>query len=274
MDYQAILLETDQDGIATLTLNRPGALNAWNGQMAFEVEHALKALDIDDAIRAVVLTGAGRAFCAGADISGGGDSFGSEKRADSEEPRRNSSFADAFWPFMMRKPVIAAINGHAIGVGITLPMTCDVRYVAENAKIQFAFTRRGLLPELGSHAIVPRVIGLSNAADLMLTGRIFKGREAAEIGIATRALPANEVLPAALEHAREYLLAAPASVAISKRLLWESMGPDVTATMQREAPLFAWTSRQPDGREGIVSFIEKRKPEWKLRPSKDMPEKI
>lgn len=273
-DYEAIKLEISDDGIATLTLNRPEALNAWNGPMSFEFEHAIQALDVDDSVRAVVVTGAGRAFCAGADLSGGGGSFSSKETDDPQPKARGASFEAAFWPYMMRKPVIAAINGHAIGVGITMPMTCDIRYVAQDAKLQFAFTRRGLLPELGSHAIVPRVVGLSNAADLMLSGRIFRGSEAAELGIASKALPAAEVLPAALEHAREYLLAAPASVAIAKRLLWESISPGVAETMKREAGLFGWTSRQPDSREGVMSFLEKREPKWKLLPSRDLPEEL
>ena len=276
LEYEAIKVDISEDGTATLTLNRPEALNAWNGTMSFEFENAIKALDENDAVRVVVVTGAGRAFCAGADLSSGGDSFSKTDKDTGETKRvtRGTSFEDAFWPYMMRKPVIAAVNGHGIGVGITLPMTCDVRYVAEDAKLQFAFTRRGLLPELGSHAIVPRVVGLSNAADLMLTGRIFSGREAAELGLATKALPAAEVLPAALEHAREYLSAAPVSVAITKRLLWDSIAPGVLEMMQREAPLFSWTADQPDSKEGVVSFMEKRAPEWSLQPSKDLPEKI
>ncbi len=269
--YQTIRLESDAEGVATLTLNRPEAMNAWNGRMAEEVELALRACEADDAVRAVVIIGAGRAFCAGADLSGGGDTFGTspEPRAQKPPPR---DYPQRFWPFHMTKPVIAAINGHAIGVGISFPMTCDLRYVAEDAKLQFAFVRRGVIPELGAHAIVPRVVGLSRAADLLLTGRIFLGREAAELGLASRALPASEVLPAALAHAREFRLAAPVSVALSKRLLWQGLGLGVQETMEREAPLFAWTSRQPDAREGVVSFLEKREPAWKLRPSVDLPE--
>jgi enoyl-CoA hydratase/carnithine racemase len=269
--YQTLLLDVDDAGVATLTLNRPEALNAWNGRMAGEVDAALRALDLDDAVRAVVITGAGRAFCAGADLGRGGDSF-APSDAPPEPGARQTPFSEAFWPCQMRKPVIAAINGHAIGVGITFPMTCDVRYVAEDAKIQFAFVRRGMLPELASHAIVPRVVGLSRAADLLLSGRMFSGREAAEIGLASAALPAADVLPAARAHAREYRLAAPASVALSKRLLWEGLGLGVAEMMRREVPLFAWAGRQPDAREGVVAFLEKRDPAWKLRPSVDLPE--
>jgi len=267
--YQAIRLENDDHGVATLTLNRPEAMNAWSGRMAHEVEQALLRCEADDTVRALVVTGAGRAFCAGADLSGGGGSF--QGREPSGEPQPNArDFPDRFWPFQMTKPVIAAINGHAIGVGITFPMTCDLRIVAEEAKLQFAFVRRGVIPELGSHAIVPRVVGLSRAADLLLSGRMFSGREAAELGLASRALPASEVLPAAVAYAREFRLAAPVAVALSKRLLWESLG--VPEMMKREAPLFAWSGRQTDAREGVVSFLEKREPVWTLRPSVDRPE--
>jgi len=270
--HQTIRLERGDAGVATLTLNRPEALNAWNDRMALEVEQALRECEADDAVRAVVITGAGRAFCAGADLSAGADSF--QGREPAREPRQTlRDFPDRFWPFQMTKPVVAAINGHAIGVGITLPMTCDVRFVAEDAKLQFAFVRRGVIPELASHAILPRVVGFSRAADLLLSGRMFSGREAAALGLASQALPASEVLPAALAYAREFRLAAPVSVALTKRLLWEGFGLDAPAMMKREAPLFAWSSRQADAREGGVSFLEKREPAWKLRPSMDLPER-
>jgi enoyl-CoA hydratase/carnithine racemase len=272
MDFETILVDLTDDGVATLTLNRPEAMNAWNATMAYEVDQTLRSLDLDDDVRCVVITGAGRAFCAGADLSGG-KSFSPERDSPELKKRRERGpVEEAMWPFMLRKPVIAAINGHAIGVGITLPMTCDVRYVAEDAKLQFAFVRRGVIPELASHVIVPRVAGLSNASELMLSGRIFRGTEAAERGLATRALPADEVLPAALEHAREYASAAPASVAITKRLLWEGLNKTPVEMMRREMQLFAWVGQQPDAREGVVSFLEKRAPKWKLRPSTDLPE--
>jgi enoyl-CoA hydratase/carnithine racemase len=262
--YQTIRLENDDPTVAVLTLDRPEALNAWNGRMAFEVDQALRQCEADDAVRAVVVTGAGRAFCAGADLAAGADSF---RPAATDPPR-----AEPLWPFQLSKPVIAAINGHAIGVGITFPMLCDLRFVAEDAKLQFAFVRRGVIPELASHAIVPRVIGFSRAADLLLSGRMFSGREAAALGLASQALPAGEVLPAALAYAREFRLAAPASVALSKRLLWEGFGLDAPAMLKREGPLFAWVGRQSDAREGVLSFLEKREPAWKLRPSVDLPE--
>jgi enoyl-CoA hydratase/carnithine racemase len=131
-----------------------------------------------------------------------------------------------------------------------------------------------MLPELGAHAIVPRILGMSNAADLMLSGRMISGTEAVELGLATRALPAEEVLPAALEYAKEYLLAAPASVAIAKRLLWESISPSIADMMKRESKLFDWTATQPDSTEGVMSFVEKRAPKWSLRPSQDLPEEL
>ncbi len=268
MDYEAILLDV-KDQVATITLNRPERMNAWNAQMGAELGDALFACNENDSVRAVVITGAGRAFCAGADLGGGGDTFSGRERRQQEappEPRQN------ILPWQVDKPVIAAINGHAVGVGITYPMTCDIRYVAENAKIQFAFVRRGIIPELSSHVIVSRVAGLSNAADLLVTGRMVLGKEFAEMGLATRALPAEEVLPAALEHARDIANAAPVAVAISKRLLWEGLTSSVPEMGRRENQLFAWAGNQPDAREGVVSFLEKRPPRWKLSASKDKPD--
>jgi len=288
MSYEAIEFEVDRR-IALVTLNRPERMNAWNDRMAGELVHAMRRCDEDDGIRAVVVTGKGRAFCAGADLAGGSGTFGdfndrqkkprerpaAESGRQAEPLERDSPAATGYagpFPWQIRKPVFAAINGHAIGVGITYPMTCDVRLVAEDAKVQFAFTRRGVVPELWSHVIVPRVAGLSNAADVLLTGRMLSGRELAELGLASAALPAAEVLPATLERAREVILAAPASVALSKRLLWEGLTSTLPEIGRREAKLFAWASQQPDAREGIVAFMEKREPEWKLRASEDLPD--
>jgi len=247
--------------------------------MAVELSDAMRRADEDDGIRAVVVTGAGRAFCAGLEL-GGADDLARTGRGD-EEPRRDDFMRErarvrggyaGLFPFEIRKPVFAAINGHAIGVGITYPMTCDVRFVAEDAKIQFAFTRRGVLPELWSHLIVPRVAGLSNAADLLLTGRMLSGRELAALGLATAALPADQVLAATRERAREVLAAAPVSVALVKRLLWRGLSDDFTGFGREEVRLFNWTSQQPDAREGVMAFVEKRPPEWKLSVARDTPE--
>jgi enoyl-CoA hydratase/carnithine racemase len=228
----------------------------------------LDAADRDDAVRAIVITGAGRAFCAGADLSGGGETFD-----DGSNPQRMTSDANPrVLPYDVRKPVIAAINGAAIGVGITYPLLADIRFVAADAKIQFAFVRRGVLPELASHAILPRVVGFSNAADLLLSGRMISGREAAELGLASLALPAAEVLDAAVERAEEFALAAPVSVAAAKKLMWDNLRPDIAATTRVEVPVFAWFGRQADAREGVASFLEKRPPAWSMSPHRDFPQ--
>ena len=271
MTYQTILLDV-KDEVATLTLNRPERLNAWTTEMAAELSGALSACNERDEVRVVVITGAGRAFCAGADLGKGGDSFASSDEEREEEQR---ALQNEVFPWMIDKPVIAAINGPAVGIGITYSMMCDIRFVAEDAKIQFAFVRRGVIPELASHAIVARVAGLSNAADLLLSGRMIRGREAAALGLATQALPAAEVLPAALERARDIAAnTAPVSVAISKRLLWEGITASVSEMRKREDALFLWIGNQPDAKEGVVSFLAKRTPEWKLSVSRDKPDQL
>jgi enoyl-CoA hydratase/carnithine racemase len=276
--YQTLLFDVD-DRIATVTLNRPDRMNAWNDRLAFDLSEAMRRCDEDDGIRAVIVTGAGRAFCAGAEMGAGGDTF-ARRESDEAERRRSAWLRErarerggyaGLFPFEIRKPVFAAINGHAIGVGITYPMTCDVRFVAEDAKVQFAFTRRGVLPELWSHLIVPRVAGLSNAADLLLTGRMISGRELARMGLASAALPADQVLAATRERAREVLAAAPVSVALAKRLLWRAFTSDFREHGREEARLFGWTSQQPDAREGVLCFFEKREPDWKLSVARDTP---
>jgi enoyl-CoA hydratase/carnithine racemase len=210
-----------------------------------------------------VVTGAGRAFCAGADLSGGG--FGTTDAGSTSSLRER-------WPNEVRKPVIAAINGHAVGVGITYPLMCDLRYVAEDAKLAFAFVRRGALPELASHNILPRVTGFAVAADLLLTGRTFLGREAAELGLVTKALPADEVLPAAMATARDIAAnTAPVSVATAKQLMWAAMSQSVDQTRAAEDQLFGKVTSMPDAREGVAAFVEKRTPNWTGRVSTDIP---
>lgn len=269
MSYSTILVNID-GGIATVTLNRPEAMNAWTGQMAIDLTDALTVLDLDDTVRAIVITGTGRAFCAGSDLSGSTNAF-AKNVTEEKDVMKALGFCHVM-PWQINKPVLAAINGHAVGVGVTYAMSCDIRIVAEEAKLQFAFVRRGIIPELASHIIVPRVVGLSKAADVMLTGRIMKGREFAELGLASKVLPAAEVLPATIELAREFLKAAPVSVAISKRLLWEGFTSGAPDMYKREIPIFANICQQPDATEGVSSFLEKRDPEWKMSVSRDMPD--
>lgn len=269
MTYETILLDV-KDEVATITLNRPERLNAWSTEMAAELSDALTACNERDEVRAVVITGAGRAFCAGADLGKGGDSFASSEEEREEQQR---ALQNEVFPWMIDKPVIAAINGHAVGIGITYSMMCDIRFVAEDAKIQFAFVRRGVIPELASNVTVARVAGLSNAADLLLSGRLILGREAAALGLATQALPADQVLETALERAREIAVnAAPVSVAIAKRLIWEGINTSVAEMKKREDALFAWAGNQVDATEGADSFLEKRAPEWKLSVARDKPD--
>jgi enoyl-CoA hydratase/carnithine racemase len=265
--YETILADV-QDGVAILTLNRPERLNAWNAVLARELSAALDAAEADDGVRAVVLTGAGRAFCAGADLEAGGDTFDDT----ANEARRDGADAPTRLPWQLSKPVIAAINGAAVGVGITYPLLADLRFVAEDAKISFAFVRRGMIPELSSHVVAARVLGLSGAADLLLSGRMITGREAVELGLASAALPADQVLTAAVDRAREFTLAAPVSVAIAKRLLWEPLLGDIRESARREDALFAWVGRQPDAKEGIASFLERRQPSWTMSPARDLPD--
>lgn len=256
-DYEQVRYEVNH-GVALVTLNRPEKLNAWTAQLGAELGDAMAEADGDEAVRAVVVTGAGRAFCAGADLSGGGFSGAVGAPEGTGAPRLRSKN-----PIDVRKPVIAALNGHAVGVGITWPLQCDVRYVASDAKLAFAFVRRGVLPELASHVILPRLCGISRASELLLSGRTFSGTEAVEYGVATRAMPADEVLPAAMALAEDMATnTAPVPVALAKRMLWEGLGIDLAAFRRKENELFAFTTRQPDAKEGPTAFFEKRAPRW------------
>ncbi len=267
MKYEQITVSVE-NWVMVITLSRPEQLNAWTARMGAELSHALRRADSDDDVRVVVLTGAGRAFCAGADLSSGGATFNAAER-----DRDEAVGGELVLPWQIRKPVVAAINGHAVGVGITLPLCADVRFVAEDAKVQFAFVRRGMMPELAAHVLLARVAGVSVAADLLLSGRMVSGRELCELGIANRALPAADVLGAAMAWAADVAQnAAPASVALTKQMIWSDIAPDLRAMSRRETPPFEWLGQQADAAEGITSFLEKRAPRWTLRPSVDVPD--
>ncbi|MEQ8860872.1 MAG: enoyl-CoA hydratase-related protein [Pseudomonadales bacterium] len=263
MPFESLLYEV-RDHAALITFNRPDKLNTWNNTVAAELSRALQDADADDAVRAVVLTGAGRAFCAGADLERGAETFAG-REGDRGRSERNVH------PYEIDKPVIAAINGPAVGVGMTYPMLCDIRLAAEKAKMGFVFTRRGMMPELAAHLIVQRVAGFSNAADVLLSGRIFLAEEALSMGLVSRVLPRDELVDVALEMANDFASTAPASVAITKRLLWKGLDSTPADMMRAEGKPFAWLGNQPDAREGIVSFLEKRDPQWTLS-AKDIPE--
>lgn len=255
-----------EGGVATIELHRPEKRNAFSGRMGEELGQAYRRCDADDDVRAIVLTGAGAAFCAGADLGGGTATF--------EAPQDAHFSAAAVDPpaFALRKPVIAAVNGHAIGLGLTLALQCDLRIVAREAKLGIVQVRRGVMPDAYAHWTLPRLVGVARAADLLLTGRTFDGVEAAALGVASRALPAAEVLPAALEIARDIAVnTAPLSVAIAKRLLWESGTLTPAQVERKETALHRVVMGSPDAAEGVLAWLEKRPPRWSLRVSRDWP---
>jgi len=274
MRYEHILAE-DKDGVATVTLNRPEHLNAWTWRMALEVRHSIAAYDARDDVRVIVVTGAGRAFCAGADLSGSRHASEAElaARARVEADLRPVS-DEPYWT--MATPLIAAMNGSATGIGMTLPMQFDLRIMAEGAKYGFVFNRRGFVPELGSTWIVPRLIGTAKAMDLLLTGRIFSGTEGAALGLASEAHPADQVLERAHEIARDIAdNVAPVSAAVTKRMIYRNLAQDDrSAAVEREGALFAWSTQQEDGREGVAAFLGKRPPEWKMSKHADFPHEL
>jgi enoyl-CoA hydratase/carnithine racemase len=271
VSYQSILFEVT-DRVARITLNRPERMNTWGQDMREDMTAALRAAEADDAVRAVVIHGAGRAFCAGMELKASGDkTFARPALSDAEQEARDAQFT---FPYQIGKPVIAAIHGPAVGVGITYPLLCDVRIVAEDARISFIFPKRGLIGELGSHFILPRLVGFSVAADLLMSGRMISGREAVDLGLALKAVPPEQLLDTAMAYAREYANTAPVSVAISKRLLWESLDSSYLPVKHKEGRLFAWAGGQADAKEGIRAFLEKRSPEWKLSAARDLPEAL
>jgi enoyl-CoA hydratase/carnithine racemase len=267
--YETILLER-RGGIGLVTLHRPERRNAYTGRMGAELQAAFAELEEDDAIRAIVVTGAGRDFCVGADLERGGETFGRQGNFEGgERPAR-----PALRPWEMATPIIGALNGSAVGVGLTLPMQWDIRIAAADAKLCFVFNRRGVIPEANSTWIVPRLAGVSRGLELLLTGRLFTGAEAAEMGLVSRAVERDQVLPAALEIAEDIAAnTAPLSVAVTKRLVYEGLAdPDRNAASAREGRAFWWLGRQADAAEGITAFLEKRPPRWKLSKRTPIPE--
>lgn len=256
-----------EDRVGVITFNRPERLNAFSGAMGAELVDALRRCDADEDVRAVVITGSGRAFCAGADFSNGAAVFGSQTG--------NTSFSSdplVYHPWQVRKPVIAAINGHAVGLGMTMTLQCDLRIIARTAKCGIVQNRRGVMPDAHSHWTLPRIVGHARAAEILLTGRMFTGEEAAAWGLASEALDAEQVLPRALELAKEIAThVAPVSVAVSKRLLWLDPPPSAADVLRLETDLHVHLMGKPDSREGVMAFLEKRDPQWSMTLAEDWP---
>ncbi len=256
------------DNLAVITLNRPEVLNAFSRQMGEELEAAFIEADRDDLVRAVILTGAGRAFCAGADFSSGAAVFDAPgvKRTFRSDP-----FAFHAWD--IRKPTIAAINGAAIGLGLTMALQFDLRIVAADAKLGVVQVRRGVMPDLHSHWTLPRLIGHARATELILTGRHFTGVEAADWGLANDAVEADQVLDRAMTLGRDLAVnTAPVSVGVCKRLLWRDEPLTATEADRLETELHLHLMGGPDAKEGVVAFMEKRDPEWTWSVTKNWPE--
>jgi enoyl-CoA hydratase/carnithine racemase len=265
--------------VATVTLNRPSHLNSFDLRMEAAFHAAMWELDADETVRAIVVTGAGRAFCAGADLSGGAQAaFGEAAHQERSElvgaDPEHIAESIAFW--RMRTPVIAAINGAAVGLGLSLTAGFDVRFVAEDAKLGFVFARRGMVPDAGITWILPRLVGVGRALDLLLSGRYFSGIDAVTYGFAAEAFPADAVLPAAQRYARDLALnTAPAAVAATKALVGRFLEQqERVAAIALETKLVRWAGSQPDIVEGVAAFLEKRVPHWIASKQVEFPEEL
>src|SRR3954469_12372571 len=273
MDYETIRTDVE-DGVLTLTLNRPDRLNAFTPTMKDELIAAFDAADADDEVRAVIVTGEGRGFCAGADLQAGGETFDYRARGVDDETPRDGGGQVTLRIFDCTKPVIAAINGPAVGVGATMTLPMDVRLASENARMGFVFTRRGIVPEACSSWFLPRVVGISRAMEWAATGRVFDAAEALEGGLVRSVHAPVELLPAANALAREIAdNTAPVSVALARRLMWTMLGASHPMEAHR-ADSRAMVSRgqSADAREGVTPFLEKRPAEFPDRVTDGLPE--
>ena len=273
MAFQTLLYDV-ADGVATLTLNRPGRLNAVDTTSIRELVEAFDTADADDGVRAVIVTGAGRAFCAGADLGRGSQTFaGGPGRSERPEDHRDGGGLVTLRIFDMKKPVIAAINGPAVGFGVTLTLAMDIRIASSAAKLGFVFARRGVVPEACSTWFLTRLVGIAQAAEWAYTGRVFSADEARSGGLVSRVVAPDALLPTARELAREIATNTSAvSVALIRQMLWRMLGAAHPIDAHRIDSLGMWyTGRSADAHEGIASFLEKRPPRFTDRPSKDMP---
>ena len=262
------------DHVLTITLDRPDRLNAFTPTMGRELIEAFDRADADDDVRAIIVTGAGRGFCAGADLGAGGSTFDWRDRQDGDDVPRDGGGQLALRIFASTKPVIAAINGPAVGVGITMTLPMDVRLAAEGAKIGFVFVGRGIVPEACSSWFLPRIVGVSQAMEWVATGRVFSAEEAHEGGLVRSVHPQDELLDAARGVAAEIAEnAASVSVAVARRLMWTMLGAahPMEAHRADSRAMFA-RGQSDDAREGVTSFLEKREPDFTDRVSDGLPD--
>jgi enoyl-CoA hydratase/carnithine racemase len=285
MAYETIKYEVAEK-ILTITLNRPDKLNAFNGTMQRELIEAFDAADRDDDIGVIIVTGNGRAFCAGADLSSGADTFDRDARrgpvkrsADGGVDYSDPNIRDGGGQLTLRifkclKPVIAAVNGPAVGIGVTMQLAMDIRIASESARFGFVFSQRGIVPEAASSWFLPRIVGISQALEWCYTGRVFPAQEALAGGLVSKVVPADELLTTTRALAREIAgKAAPVSVALIRQMMWRMLGADdpMEAHKVDSRGIYA-RGRSDDVKEGVMSFLEKRAPDFKNKVSSDMPD--
>ena len=271
MAYETLLTEV-RDRVMTVTLNRPDRLNAFTTQMMFDWLDVLDAIDADDDVRAVIVTGAGRGFCAGADLGGGGKTFDASREEKIDE-HRDGGGRVTLRIFECKKPIIAAVNGAAVGVGATMTLPMDVRIASEDARFGFVFARRGIVPEAASSWFLPRVVGISQAMEWVATGRVFGAAEALAGRLVSRVVPAAELLPAAHALAREIADNTSAiSVALARQMLWKMLGADHPMEAHKvDSQAIYSMGRSADAFEGVQSFLEKRPARFAMKASSEMP---
>ncbi len=273
MDFQEIRYEV-ADEILTITLDRPDRLNAWTQSMGGELIEAFDRADADDGVRVIIVTGAGRGFCAGADLEQGGSTFDWRKRDREGDVPRDGGGRFALRVFASTKPVIAAINGPAVGVGVTMTLPMDIRLAAESARLGFVFARRGIVPEACSSWFLPRIVGISTAMEWVSTGRVFSAQDALAGGLVRSVHPDGELLGAARRLATEIVAnTAPVSVALARRLMWTMLGAAHPMEAHRADSRGMYARGQSaDVREGIASFLEKRPARFTDRVGDGLPE--
>jgi enoyl-CoA hydratase/carnithine racemase len=286
MAYKEIITEIS-DNILTITLNRPEKLNAFTGTMMTEMIDAFQAANKDDNVRCIIVTGAGRAFCAGADLSAGASTFDATKRSD--RPERNAGPVDSVnWSdervrdgggrvtleiFECLKPVIAAVNGPAVGIGVTMQLAMDIRLASKDARFGFVFSRRGIVPEAASSWFLPRIVGISQALAWCFSGKVFDAQEALRGGLVSEVLEPDQLLPRARAIAKEIAdNTAPVSVALIRQMMWKMLGADHPMEAHKVDSRGIYSrGASADVREGVTSFLEKRPAKFPQKVTADMP---